>query len=141
MLKQGTTFSLAVDFKGIDLDKVEHIEFIFRGGRKYSSKFIKQCSWPGEAQKEEGGTSGFGGWGCWLPAGAYRACGAIAVANCYIADAGSLGTRIYGAERVYGNSSAWGGNGTFTLNGSQWVSVTSGNSNYSECASVAIYRV
>lgn len=29
----------------------------------------------------------------------------------------------------------------FTLNGSQWVSVTSGNSNYSECASVAIYRV
>ena len=88
-----------------------------------------------------GGTSGFGGWGCWLPAGTYRACGAIAVANCYIADAGTLSTRIYGAERVYGNTSAWGGSGTFTLNGSQWVSVTSGNSNYSECASVAIYRV
>ena len=88
-----------------------------------------------------GGTSGFGGWGCWLPAGAYRACGAIAVANCYIADAGSLGTRIYGAERVYGNSSAWGGSGTFTLNGSQWVSVTSGSSSYSECGAVCIYRV
>lgn len=88
-----------------------------------------------------GGTSGFGGWGCWLPAGTYRACGAIAVANCYIADAGSLGTRIYGAERVYGNSSMWGGNGTFTLTGSQWVSVTSGNSNYSECGAVCIYRV
>ena len=88
-----------------------------------------------------GGTSGFGGWGCWLPAGTYRACGAIAVANCYIADAGSLSTRIYGAERVYGQSSVWGGNGTFTLNGSQWVSVTSGSSNYSECGAVAIYRV
>lgn len=88
-----------------------------------------------------GGTSGFSGWGCWLPAGTYRACGAIAVANCYIADAGSLGTRIYGAERVYGNSSMWGGNGTFTLNGSQWVSVTSGSTSYSECGAVAIYRV
>lgn len=82
-----------------------------------------------------------GGWGCWLPAGTYRACGAIVVPNCYIADAGSLSTRIYGAERVYGQSSVWGGTDTFTLNGSQWVSVTSGNSNYSECASVAIYRV
>ena len=88
-----------------------------------------------------GGTSGFGGWGCWLPAGTYRACGAIAVANCYIADAGTLSNRIYGAERVYGNTSAWGGNGTFTLNGSQWVSVTSGSSSYSECGAVAIYRV
>lgn len=88
-----------------------------------------------------GGTSGFGGWGCWLPAGTYRACGAIAVANCYIADAGTLSTRIYGAERVYGNTSAWGGNGTFTLNGSQWVSITSGSSSYSECGAVAIYRV
>lgn len=63
------------------------------------------------------------------------------VANCYIADAGTLSTRIYGAERVYGNTSAWGGNGTFTLNGSQWVSVTSGSSSYSECGAVAIYRV
>lgn len=89
----------------------------------------------------QGGTSGFGGWGCWLPAGTYRTCGAIAVANCYIADAGSLGTRLYAAERVYGNTSAWGGSGTFTLNGSQWVSVTSGSSSYSECGAVAIYRV
>lgn len=88
-----------------------------------------------------GGTSGFGGWGCWLPAGTYRACGAIAdLTGCYIADAGTLSTRIYGAEREY-NSSQWGGSGTFTLDGRQWVSVTSGNSNYSECASVAIYRV
>ena len=88
-----------------------------------------------------GGTSGFGGWGCWLPAGTYRACGAIAVANCYIADAGTLSTRIYGAERVYGNTSAWGGNGTFTLNGSHWVSITTGSTSYSECGAVAIYRV
>ena len=88
-----------------------------------------------------GGTSGFGGWGCWLPAGTYRACGAIAVGGCYIADAGSLGTQIYAAERVYGNTSAWGGSGTFTLNGSQWVSVTTGSSNYSECGAVCIYRV
>ena len=88
-----------------------------------------------------GGTSGFGGWGCWLPAGTYRACGAIAVANCYIADAGTLSTRIYGAERVYGNTSVWGGNGTFTLNGSQWISVTSGSTSYSECGAVCIYRV
>lgn len=88
-----------------------------------------------------GGTSGFGGWGCWLPAGTYRACGAISnLSNCYIADAGSLGTRIYGSEREYGGSQ-WGARGTFTLNGSQWVSVTSGNSNYSECGTVAIYRV
>ena len=88
-----------------------------------------------------GGTSGFGGWGCWLPAGTYRACGAIAdLSNCYIADAGSLGTRIYGSEREY-KSSQWGGQGTFTLNGSQWVSVTSGNSNYSELGVVTIYRV
>lgn len=104
MLKQGTTFSLAVDFKGIDLDKVEHIEFIFRGGRKYSSKFIKQCSWPGEAQREEGGSRILVPWTeaeTWLVPG----------------------------------------DGTFTLNGSQWVSVTSGSSSYSECASVAIYRV
>ncbi len=88
-----------------------------------------------------GGTSGFGGWGCWLPAGTYRACGAIAdLTGCYIADAGSLGTRIYGPEREYG-CTIWGGQGTFTLNGSQWVSVTSGNSNYSELGAVCIYRV
>ena len=88
-----------------------------------------------------GGTSGFGGWGCWLPAGTYRACGAIAnLSNCYIADAGSLSTRIYGSEREY-SGSQWGAIGTFTLNGSQWVSVTSGNSNYSECGCVCIYRV
>nr|DAI12997.1 MAG TPA: hypothetical protein [Caudoviricetes sp.] len=88
-----------------------------------------------------GGTSGFGGWGCWLPAGTYRACGAIAdLTGCYIADAGTLSTRIYGAEREY-NSSQWGGQGTFTLNGSQWVSVTSGSSSYSECGAVCIYRV
>ena len=89
----------------------------------------------------QGGTSGFGGFGCWLPAGTYRACGAIVVPNCYIADAGTLSTRIYGAERVYGQSSVWGGSGTFTLNGSQWVSVTSGSSSYSECGAVCIYRV
>ena len=59
----------------------------------------------------------------------------------YAADAGTLSTRIYGAERVYGNTSAWGGNGTFTLNGSQWVSITSGSTSYSECGAVAIYRV
>ena len=88
-----------------------------------------------------GGTSGFGGWGCWLPAGTYRACGAIAdLTGCYIADAGNLSTRIYSAEREY-NSSQWGGQGTFTLNGSQWVSVTSGSTSYSECGAVAIYRV
>lgn len=88
-----------------------------------------------------GGTSGFGGWGCLLPAGTYRACGAIAnLSNCYIADAGSLSTRIYGSEREYGGSQ-WGASGTFTLNGSQWVSVTSGNSDYTEMAVVTIYRV
>lgn len=88
-----------------------------------------------------GGTSGFGGWGCWLPAGTYRACGAIAnLSNCYIADAGSLGTRIYGSEREYGGSQ-WGARGTFALNGSQWISVTSGNSSYSELGVVTIYRV
>lgn len=88
-----------------------------------------------------GGTSGFGGWGCWLPAGTYRACGAVAdLTGCYIADAGNLSTRIYSAEREY-NSSQWGAAGTFTLNGSQWVSVTSGNSNYSELGVVTIYRV
>lgn len=88
-----------------------------------------------------GGTSGFGGWGCLLPAGTYRACGAVAnLSNCYIADAGSLGTRIYGSEREFGGSQ-WGASGTFTLNGSQWVSVTSGNSDYTEMAVVTIYRV
>nr|DAQ97937.1 MAG TPA: Receptor Binding Protein [Caudoviricetes sp.] len=88
-----------------------------------------------------GGTSGFGGWGCWLPAGTYRVCGAITLANCYVADAGSLSTKIYAAERVYGQNSIWGGQGTFTLNGSQWVSVTSGSTSYSECGAVCIYRV
>ena len=88
-----------------------------------------------------GGTSGFGGWGCWLPAGTYRACGAIAdLTGCYIADAGNLATRIYGPEREYG-CTIWGGQGTFTLNGSQWVSVTSGSSRYSELGAVCIYRV
>lgn len=88
-----------------------------------------------------GGTSGFDGWGCRLPAGTYRACGAVAnLSNCYIADAGSLGTRIYGSEREYGGSQ-WGANGTFTLNGSQWISVTSGNSDYTEMAVVTVYRV
>lgn len=29
----------------------------------------------------------------------------------------------------------------FTLNGSEWVSVTSGSSSYSECGCVSIYRV
>ena len=88
-----------------------------------------------------GGTSGFGGWGCWLPAGTYRACGAVAnLNNCYIADAGSLGTRIYGSEREYGGSQ-WGANGTFALDGSQWISVTSGNRDYTEMAVVTVYRV
>lgn len=88
-----------------------------------------------------GGTSGFGGFGCWLPAGTYRVCGAIAdLTGCYIADAGSLSTRIYGSEREY-KSSQWGASGTFTLNGSQWVSVTSGSSSYSELGVVTIYRV
>lgn len=88
-----------------------------------------------------GGTSGFDGWGCWLPAGTYRACGVVAnLYNCYIADAGSLGTRIYGSEREYGGSQ-WGASGTFTLNGSQWISVTSGNSDYTEMAVVTVYRV
>ncbi len=89
----------------------------------------------------QGGTSGFGGWGCWLPAGTYRVCGAIAgVKGCYIADAGNLATRIYGSEREY-TGSVWGGQGTFTLNGSQWVSVTSGSTSYSEDGGVCIYRV
>lgn len=88
-----------------------------------------------------GGTSGFDGWGCWLPAGTYRACGAIAnLSNCYIADAGSLSTRIYGSEREDGGSQ-WGAIGTFTLNGSQWISVTSGNRDYTELAVVTVYRV
>ena len=88
-----------------------------------------------------GGKSGFGGWGCWLPAGTYRACGAIdGLKGCYIADAGNLATRIYNAEREY-SSSVWGGSGTFTLNGNQWVSVTSGSTSYSEDAGVCIYRV
>lgn len=89
----------------------------------------------------QGGTSGFGGWGCWLPAGTYRACGGIAdLTGCYIADAGNLATRIYRPEREYG-CTIWGGQGTFTLNGSQWVSVTSGSSRYSELGAVCIYRV
>ena len=89
----------------------------------------------------QGGTSGFGGCGCWLPAGTYRACGGIAdLTGCYIADAGNLATRIYGPEREYG-CTIWGGQGTFTLNGSQWVSVTSGSSRYSELGAVCIYRV
>lgn len=88
-----------------------------------------------------GGRSGFGGWGCWLPAGTYRACGAIAgLKGCYIADAGTLTTRIYNAEREY-SGSVWGGSGTFTLDGNQWVSVTSGSTSYSEDAGVCIYRV
>ena len=65
----------------------------------------------------------------------------VAAARAVQVAAGTLSTRIYGAERVYGNTSAWGGNGTFTLNGSQWVSVTSGSTSYSECGAVAIYRV
>ena len=56
MLKQGTTFALAVDFTGLDLDKTEHVEFIFRRGPTNASPLIKQCSWPGEAQREEGGS-------------------------------------------------------------------------------------
>ena len=88
-----------------------------------------------------GGKSGFGGWGCWLPAGTYRACGTIdGLKGCYIADAGNLATRIYSAEREYA-SSTWGGQGTFTLDGNQWVSVTSGSTSYSEDAGVCIYRV
>ena len=56
MLKQGTTFSLAVDFSGVDLDKAERIEFIFRRGPTNASPLIKRCSWPGEAAREEGGS-------------------------------------------------------------------------------------
>ena len=55
MPKQGTTFSLAVDFTGLDLDKAERIEFIFRRGPTNASPLIKRCSWPGEAVREEGG--------------------------------------------------------------------------------------
>lgn len=54
MLKQGTTFALAVDFSGVDLDKAERIEFIFRRGPTNASPLIKRCSWPGEAVREEG---------------------------------------------------------------------------------------
>ena len=56
MLKQGTTFALAVDFTGVDLDKAERIEFIFRRGPTNASPLIKRCSWPGEAAREEGGS-------------------------------------------------------------------------------------
>lgn len=56
MLKQGTTFALAVDFSGVDLDKAERIEFIFRRGPTNASPLIKRCSWPGEAAREEGGS-------------------------------------------------------------------------------------
>ena len=56
MLKQGTTFALAVDFTGLDLDKAERIEFIFRRGPTNTSPLIKRCSWPGEAVREEGGS-------------------------------------------------------------------------------------
>lgn len=56
MLKQGTTFALAVDFSGVDLDKAERIEFIFRRGPTNASPLIKRCSWPGGAQREEGGS-------------------------------------------------------------------------------------
>ena len=44
MLKQGTTFALAVDFSGVDLDKAERIEFIFRRGPTNASPLIKRCS-------------------------------------------------------------------------------------------------
>lgn len=54
MLKQGTTFALAVDFTGLDLDKAGKIEFIFRRGPTNASPLIKRCSWPGEAQREAG---------------------------------------------------------------------------------------
>ena len=54
MLKQGTNFALAVDFTGLDLDKAERIEFIFRRGPTNASPLIKRCSWPGEAAREEG---------------------------------------------------------------------------------------
>lgn len=56
MPKQGTTFSLAVDFTDLDLDQAERIEFIFRRGPTSTSPLIKRCSWPGEAQREEGGS-------------------------------------------------------------------------------------
>lgn len=57
MLKQGTHFALAVDFSGVDLDKAERIEFIFRRGPTNASPLIKRCSWPGEAQRDEGGST------------------------------------------------------------------------------------
>lgn len=56
MPKQGTTFSLAVDFSGVDLDAAERIEFIFRRGPTNASPLIKRCGWPGEAVREEGGS-------------------------------------------------------------------------------------
>lgn len=56
MPKQGTTFSLAVDFPDFDLDQAERIEFIFRRGPTNASPLIKRCSWPGEAVREEGGS-------------------------------------------------------------------------------------
>lgn len=56
MPKQGTTFSLAVDFTGVDLDAAERIEFIFRRGPTNASPLIKRCVWPGEAAREEGGS-------------------------------------------------------------------------------------
>lgn len=56
MPKQGTTFSLAVDFIGLDLDQAERIEFIFRRGPTSTSPLIKRCSWPGEAAREEDGS-------------------------------------------------------------------------------------
>lgn len=56
MLKQGTTFALAVDFTGLDLDKAERIEFIFRRGPTNASPLIKRSVWPGEAVREEGGS-------------------------------------------------------------------------------------
>ena len=43
MLKQGTTFALAVDFTGLDLDKAERIEFIFRRRPTNASPLIKRC--------------------------------------------------------------------------------------------------
>ena len=145
------TFSNVANVIGLNADKLSAgntvLDISGQGHAVAMFAAVGDSRWSGGSYNrlklawQMGGTSGFGGWGCWLPAGTYRACGGIAdLTGCYIADAGNLATRIYGPEREYG-CTIWGGQGTFTLNGSQWVSVTSGSSRYSELGAVCIYRV
>lgn len=52
-MKQGTTFSMAVVFDGVDVSNVQTIEFLFKDNRSKSAAAKKTAVYPGDVTLDE----------------------------------------------------------------------------------------